>query len=80
MSEIVSTIAVIIMIGSFLCMGTIVPATEDKNLLKILLPIFLISAAVMIVGAYFAEKKSFNKGICRKCGGKLEYFDSTSQG
>ena len=39
---------------------------------------------VLLVGGcfygHFSEAKSFNKGVCRKCGNELEYFDKDSQG
>lgn len=31
------------------------------------------------IGAICYEKRLFNKGICRKCGGRLNWFDCDSQ-
>ena len=45
--------------------------------------ILLITLIVIFIGSmifqYISEKKKYNKGICKKCGGKLRHFDNDSQ-
>ena len=33
-----------------------------------------------IIYGIYAEKHNFNNGYCPRCGGKLKYFDTDSQG
>lgn len=42
--------------------------------------IILLFFAIGIPLAYRSEKKSFNNGICPKCGRKLKHIDTDSQG
>lgn len=44
--------------------------------------IMLVIAIIYIVCriAITFEKRSFNNGICKKCGSKLHHFDTDSQG
>lgn len=34
---------------------------------------------VVSIIMYFVDKHRFNNGICKKCGGKLQYFDTDSE-
>lgn len=42
--------------------------------------IILIVIFVLAIYVAYSEYKSFNKGLCPKCGKKLECFDIDSQG
>lgn len=48
--------------------------------MKALLIGFLLGFGLPIFLARRFEKKKFNNGICSKCGGKWERFDTDSQG
>ena len=45
----------------------------------LVLSILLAYAALLII-AIHSERKWFNNGICPKCGTRLKYFDTDSQG
>ena len=45
----------------------------------LVLSILLAYAALLII-AIHSERKWFNNGICPKCGARLKYFDTDSQG
>lgn len=47
--------------------------------LIILLGVVFFMLGVFLIG-YLTERKYYNKGICPKCGEKLEFFDRDSQG
>lgn len=51
-------------IKSFLCVGMLI----------------ILGFFVCPVIFYYRQKKAYNNGICPKCGGPLEYFDSDSGG
>lgn len=42
--------------------------------------VFLIFMLIMGIVGMILERKDFNEGICPRCGGKLEHFDTDSQG
>ena len=48
------------------------------KLLLIIIMMLLITTSFCIL--YIASVKQFNNGICKKCGGKMKYFDTDSQG
>ena len=51
--------------------------------MKIQLFIAFLIFILMISGcirAYLGERKDWNHGICPRCGGRLEHFDTDSQG
>ena len=51
--------------------------------MKILLWIFLCAIVALTFVAWIgikSETKAFNKGVCKKCGRKLKYFDVDTQG
>ena len=46
-----------------------------------LIAILLVNAvflSLFFTIGYLVNKKIYNKGICRKCGGKMKYFDTAS--
>ena len=40
----------------------------------------LMTGIILLIIIHFVNKYRFNKGICRKCGGKLRCFDVDSGG
>lgn len=43
-------------------------------------PFIILGFFICPVIFYYRQKKAYNNGICPKCGGQLEYFDSDSGG
>lgn len=48
--------------------------------MKVLFLLLIILAAIAIPANIHMEKKAYNRGFCRNCGGRLKLFDMDSQG
>jgi hypothetical protein len=50
--------------------------------LKMIIVIITTVCIMLLIGIvlYFVDKHSYNKGICKKCGGTVRCFDMDSQG
>lgn len=49
-------------------------------IMNIICIIIILFVLVGCLYGHYSEAKDFNNGICPKCGNKLEYFDTDSQG